>query len=304
MRDVDPGRVQPAGLSAARHAVDRVRRPLTTVCAGLLYPAMTTGSPASSGVDLVRRRRDARPSPRRRRWPGPSPGPCVAAARSSVSSSIAPAQCSAVSSPRLWPTAVDRLDAERREHPQPGHGGGHDARLRDLGGDQVAVAGQAQPARTARRPSRSGAAARRRRRVVRRPGQGTGSRCAARPRRRRGTGRPAGSSTERAPLSSRASSLVKRCLGLLRGPGHHRGADRPAGQCAGQRGGQVAEFGERELRRASRPAWRPARAVRPCSPRRAAAARRPDANGRADACPRSMSVAAPRRPRAPPRRAR
>ena len=65
--------------------------------------------------------------------------PRAAAMRSSVSTSNAPAQCRAVSSPRLWPTAVS---ASMPEIPQQGerrHGRGDDRRLRHLGRAEITL---------------------------------------------------------------------------------------------------------------------------------------------------------------------
>ena len=172
--------------------------------------------------------------------------PRTAATRSSASSSSAPAQCSAESSPRLWPTATVGLDAERGQDAQPGERAGDDPRLGDLGGDHVAGGrqrGLAVDLVDLGEPAAQGAAAGA---ACRSPGRGTGSRCGPGRWRGRGScGRPSDDHGGLAGLE-RLAHAAQALHGVLR-RGHHDGG--PVGQVAQlavQGGGQVGQLRVRE----------------------------------------------------------
>ncbi len=97
------------------------RAPETTVCRGPLYPATTTGSaPISASTTVASAAMPAIvPGSGQRAMAAPR----AAAMRSRVAASVQPAQCSAVSSPRLCPTATvaptPRSSSTRRAASEP-----------------------------------------------------------------------------------------------------------------------------------------------------------------------------------------
>ena len=95
--------------------------------------------------------------------------PRAAAMRSRASASKAPAQCSAVSSPRLWPTATSASMPRSPQQPERRQRRGDDRRLGHVGRAQVARRGEARPlveVLHGREPAAPGPAVERRRRSL------------------------------------------------------------------------------------------------------------------------------------------